>query len=55
MESNCEWISVSTLASLRGCSKQTIYNKIKKGEFETKRFKRGIMDGILVKYEIESE
>lgn len=49
MENNeTEWVSVSELAKRIGKSKQTVYNKIKQGCYETKVFNRGSMRGLLV-------
>lgn len=52
MESNngVQWLSASSLAKIVGCSKQTIYNRIKSGLYEVQRFERGKMNGVLVKY-----
>ena len=49
MENNDEWVSVSTLAAIIGKSKQTVYNRIKDGVYETKTFRRGTMKGVLIK------
>ena len=52
MESNNnidEWVSASELAELLNVSTQTIYNRVKKQMYETKKFKRGKMIGILIK------
>lgn len=46
--SEIEWVSVSELAQRLGKSKQTIYNKIRQGCYETKVFNRGSMRGLLV-------
>ena len=43
-----EWISVSEMAQRMGVSTQTIYNKVSKGEFKSRRFRRGRMAGILI-------
>lgn len=45
---NEEWISVSECAELLNVTKQTIYNRVKSGLYETKQFKRGKMIGILI-------
>jgi predicted DNA-binding protein YlxM (UPF0122 family) len=45
-----EWISVSQLAVQLNVSKQTIYNKIRQGAYQTKEFTRGSMRGLLVAY-----
>ena len=50
---NEEWISVSELARRVGKTKQTCYNQIKAGLWETKTFSRGSMIGILVLYKNE--
>lgn len=50
MNEEYEWISVSELALRIGKSKQTAYNLIEKGVYETKTFSRGKMNGYLVKY-----
>lgn len=42
-------MSVSGFAKTIGVSKQTVYNRIKDGVYETKEFSRGKMKGILVK------
>ena len=52
MNEEYEWISVSELALRIGKSKQTAYNLIKNGVYETKTFSRGKMNGYLVKYHI---
>lgn len=52
MESNNnmdEWVSVSELAELLNVSTQTIYNRAKRKLYETKKFKRGKMIGVLIK------
>lgn len=49
MEEEFEWISVSSLAIILNVSKQTIYNRIRHGYYETKEFERGQMKGLLVK------
>lgn len=49
MEQEFEWVSVSSLATILNVSKQTIYNRIKNGNYETKEFERGQMKGLLVK------
>ena len=52
MESNNnidEWVSASELAELLNVSTQTIYNRAKRQMYETKKFKRGKMIGILIK------
>lgn len=51
-ESNAEWYSVSELAEKLHVSTQTIYNRIKKGEYETQPFKRGMYKGFLIKYNV---
>ena len=43
-----EWVSVSQMARMQGVSKQTIYNRIKEGLYETQTFQRGKMSGILI-------
>ena len=43
-----EWVSVSEMAKMQGVSKQTIYNRIREGLYETHTFKRGKMNGILI-------
>lgn len=50
--SNNEWISVSELAKHLNTSKQTIYNRIRKGVYETQSFQRGAYKGFLIKYDI---
>lgn len=52
MESNNnmdEWVSASELAKRLGVSTQTIYNRAKKHRYETMVFKRGVMNGILLR------
>jgi transcriptional antiterminator len=46
---NFEYVSISTLAKRLGVSGQTIRNRIKEGFYETMCFKRGDMNGILIK------
>lgn len=46
---NKEWVSVSEMARLKGVSKQTIYNRVKEGLYETQTFQRGKMNGILIR------
>lgn len=49
MENNKnKWVSVSQMARMQGVSKQTIYNRIHEGLYETQTFQRGKMNGILV-------
>lgn len=55
MKENCEWISVSELARRIGKSKQTAYNLIEKGVYETKTFSRGKMNGYLVKFNVTQQ
>jgi len=51
METNeYEMLSVSEVAKRQGTSKQTIYNQIKSGLWETMTYQRGKYKGILVKY-----
>lgn len=45
-----EWYSASELAALLKVSTQTIYNRIRRGEYETQPFKRGMYNGFLIKY-----
>lgn len=45
-----EWYSASELATLLQVSTQTIYNRIRRGEYETQPFKRGMYNGFLIKY-----
>lgn len=45
---NNELVSVSELAKRLGVSKQTIYNKIRRGELAAKRFERGQYHGYLI-------
>ena len=42
------WVSVSEMAKMQGVSKQTIYNRIREGLYETQTFQRGKMNGILI-------
>lgn len=46
---NEEWIGISEYARMVGKSKQTIYNWVKSGKIESKTFRRGTMQGILIK------
>lgn len=50
-----EWISVSELANRIGKTKQTAYNQIKAGLWQTKEFTRGTMKGILVLYRSDNK
>lgn len=47
-ENEYEWISVSSLAVQLNVTSQTIYNRIKRGDYQVKEFKRGDMRGVLV-------
>lgn len=47
-EQEIEWVSVSELAKRLHKTKQTVYNLIKRGVYETKEFQRGSMRGILI-------
>ena len=47
-ENEYEWISVSSLAVQLNVTSQTIYNRIKRGDYPVKEFKRGGMNGVLV-------
>ena len=47
-EQELEWVSVSELAKRLHKTKQTVYNLIKRGVYETKEFQRGSMRGILI-------
>lgn len=46
---NEEWIGISEYALRAKKSKQTIYNWVKSGKVESKTFRRGSMQGILIK------
>lgn len=48
-QNNEEWISVSEMAKRLGCTKQTVYNKIARKEYQTKEFSRGSMRGLLIR------
>lgn len=48
-EKDFEWISVSEFAERKGVTAQTIYLQVKCGLYETMKFKRGKMNGILIK------
>lgn len=50
-EENYELVSASTLAKRLGVSTTTIYNRIARGDYETKNFSRGTMNGVLIKTE----
>jgi transcriptional antiterminator len=52
VEDNFEFVSISTLAKRLGVSGQTIRNRIKEGLYETLTFKRGGMNGTLIKVPI---
>ena len=54
MSDNNEWVSVSELAKHLNVSHQTIYNRIRKGVYETKTFHRGVYKGFLIKYSIDN-
>ena len=54
-ESNFEYVSISTLAKRLGVSGQTIRNRIKEGFYETMCFKRGDMNGILIKVRCQNQ
>ena len=47
-EQELEWVSVSSLAAQLNVSKQTIYNRIARGQYPTQTFKRGSMNGVLI-------
>ena len=47
-EENLEWIAISQLAIQLNVSKQTVYNRVKRGDYPSKEYKRGSMKGILV-------
>lgn len=55
MESKKEWYSASELATLLQVSTQTIYNRIRRGEYETQPFKRGVYNGFLIKYSRDND
>lgn len=44
-----EWIGVQEYAQRIGKSLQTVYNKIKDGSLDVKVFRRGKMNGYLIK------
>ena len=46
-----EWISVQEYAQRIRKSKQTVYNMINNGSLEVQMFKRGKMNGYLIKVE----
>lgn len=48
-EENKDWISVAEYAKKVGKSTQWVYNKIRSGEIEAIKFKRGLYNGLLVK------
>ena len=54
-EGNYEYVSISTLAKRLGVSGQTIRNRIKEGFYETMCFKRGDMNGILIKVRCQNQ
>lgn len=47
-EQDYEWMSVSSLAVMLNVTTSTIYNRIARGVYATKEFKRGSMNGVLV-------
>lgn len=47
-EQEYEWMSVSSLAVMLNVTTSTIYNRIARGVYATKEFKRGSMNGVLV-------
>lgn len=47
--SQYEWVSASTLAERLGVSTMTIYNNIKRGVYQYQTFRRGKMNGYLIK------
>lgn len=47
--SNERWVSASEYATMIGKSTQTVYNMVHAGTVESKSFKRGKYNGILVK------
>ena len=47
--SNEHWVSASEYASMIGKSTQTVYNMVHAGTIDSKTFKRGKYNGILVK------
>lgn len=55
VEDNFEFVSISTLAKRLGVSGQTIRNRIKEGFYETMCFKRGDMNGILIKVRCQNQ
>lgn len=52
MNGNNEWVSVSELAKHLNVSKQTIYNRVRAGKYDTQSFNRGKYNGFLIKYDI---
>jgi len=48
-EKEFEWVSVSEVAEREGVTAQTIYLRVRCGLYETMKFKRGKMNGILIK------
>lgn len=48
-DNDYDWVSVSEYAKLKKRSKQTIYNWCKAGIIVFKTFKRGSMNGILLR------
>ena len=49
MNDEYEWIGISELAKRNNVSKQTCYNWCKQRKFETIRYRRGKMQGLLIK------
>lgn len=47
---NIEWVSPSSLARRLGVSCQTIYNRIARGQYVAKAFRRGKYKGWLIRW-----
>ena len=47
-ENEYEWVSASSLAVQLNVSTQTIYNRIKRGDYPAMKFERGKNNGVLV-------
>lgn len=48
-EQDYEWISVSEMAERAKVTTQLIYQRIKEGKYEVQQFKRGKMNGYLIR------
>lgn len=53
--SSYEWVSPSTMAERLGISTQMVYIRIKEGIYEARNYKRGSMNGWMVKMKITED